>query len=210
MRKRILITAGPTREPIDPVRFISNHSSGTMGLALASAALEAGHDVTLILGPVAFEPPGGVSVVRVQTTQEMHDAVMEQMPLHELLIMAAAVADYRPTTVAARKLGREKELTLALEPTPDIVAAAAAARKPWQAVVGFSLESAGDIDRAKAKLERKDLDLIVFNPLETMNSAHVTATLIYRGGRMEPLPQMTKALFARHLIGRAVALSPLR
>lgn len=197
---RFLITAGPTREPIDPVRFISNHSSGQMGLSLISAALSAGHEVTAILGPVAVELPPAARRIDVETTRQMFDAVMEQLPSHDVLIMAAAVADYRPKHVAAEKLGRSGALTIDLEATEDIVAAAAGSKSPNQQVIGFSLESEGNLDRAKAKLQRKKLDMIVFNPLRTMNSATIQATLLYADGRMTALAECSKQAFAQQLI----------
>ena len=197
---RFLITAGPTREPIDPVRFISNHSSGQMGQALIAAALDAGHEVTAILGPVALETPSGARRIDVQTTRQMYDAVMDQFPAHDVLIMAAAVADYRSKNVATEKLGRSGSLTLELEATEDIVAAAAATKTPTQQVIGFSLESEGNLDRARAKLQRKKLDIIVFNPLRTMNSAAIQATLIYADGRQTTLPESSKQAFAEYLI----------
>ena len=197
---RFLITAGPTREPIDPVRFISNHSSGQMGRALISAAIDAGHEVTAILGPVAMETPSAARRIDVETTRQMYQAVMDQFPTHDILIMAAAVADYRPKRVSTEKLGRSGDLTLELEATEDIVAAAAASKTPSQQVIGFSLESEGNLDRAKAKLQRKKLDMIVFNPLRTMNSADIQATLLYADGRQTALPNSSKQAFAQHLI----------
>lgn len=203
---KVLITAGPTREPIDPVRFLSNHSSGQMGLALCEAALQAGHEVTAILGPVSFTLPFPARRLDVVTTREMHDAVLHEFPGHDLLIMAAAVADFRPKQVARTKLGRSGSMTLELEPTEDIVAAAAQLRRADQRIIGFSLEAAGNLQRAKEKLTRKKLDCIVFNPLETMNSPRVEATLLYPDGRAESLPPAPKGEFAATLIARAPGL----
>lgn len=202
----VLITAGPTREPIDAVRFISNRSSGQMGLALIQAASAAGHSVTAILGPVSFDLPGQTCRIDVETTREMHEAVMREWPRHDLLIMAAAVADYRPKQLAAGKLARTGTLTLELEPTEDIVATAAAVRRPDQRIIGFSLESAGQIDRAREKLRRKNLDMVVYNPLPTMNSAEVEAVLVDRDGHEQALSRTSKQDFARTLIKRATAL----
>ena len=206
MAMRILITAGPTQEPIDPVRYIGNRSSGKMGAALASAALARGDEVTLILGPVTAEIPNSVQRIDVQTAREMHDAVLREFPLHSLLIMAAAVADYRPKAVYSKKLSREGMLSFECEPTEDIVAAAGASKRADQRVVGFSLENAGDIERATQKLLRKNLDLIVYNPVETMSSATIESALIYPDGRTENLPSRSKADFADILLQRAAAL----
>ncbi len=197
---RLLITAGPTREPIDAVRFISNRSSGQMGSALISAGIEAGHKVTAILGPVSIPVAPEARRIDVETTRQMYEAVMRELPGHDVLIMAAAVADYRPTKVATDKLAREKSLTLELEATEDIVASAAAAKRPDQRIVGFSLEQEGSIDRARAKLQRKKLDIIIFNPLRTMDAGSIQATILYADGREIPFPECPKPEFARRVI----------
>jgi phosphopantothenoylcysteine decarboxylase/phosphopantothenate--cysteine ligase len=202
MNLRVLITAGPTREPIDPVRFIGNRSSGRMGAALAQAALEAGHAVTAILGPITIPFPGGIRRVDIETTAQLHSAVLQEWGRQDVLIMAAAVADFTPVRVSAEKLSRAGELTIACKPTPDIVAEAALHKRADQRVIGFSLESAGNIDRAREKLVRKHIDLIVFNPLETMEGDAISATLLYADGRSEPLPPLSKAAFAKSLLQR--------
>jgi phosphopantothenoylcysteine decarboxylase/phosphopantothenate--cysteine ligase len=176
---RILITAGPTREPIDPVRYIGNRSSGKMGAALAEAVLRAGHTPTLILGPVTAAMPAGVRRVDVETAQQMLDAVMAEFPNHDLLIMAAAVADYRPKSVHRDKLARHGSLTIECEATQDIIATASQSKRPDQRTVGFSLEGRGNIDRAREKMLRKRLDLIVYNPTDTMSSETIEAVLLY-------------------------------
>jgi len=201
---KILITAGPTHEPIDPVRYIGNRSSGQMGAALASAALTAGHAVTLILGPVAFPMPPAARRIDVQTAAEMHAAVLREFPSHHLLIMAAAVADYRPKQIHHDKLPRQGVLTIECEPTEDIVAAAAASKRPDQRIIGFSLESAGNLDRAREKLARKHLDLIVYNPTATMSSSTIEATLLWPDGRSEFLGVLPKQEFADILLDRAL------
>ncbi len=203
-----LITAGPTREPIDPVRYIGNRSSGRMGLALAHAAVNKGHKVTLVLGPVSIAMPhmAGVKRVDVESSQQMQDAVMAHFDEADVLIMAAAVADYRPKKVSAMKLGREGSLTIELEGTTDIVAAASAKKQSDQRTIGFSLEHEGALDRARSKMTRKKLDLMVFNPTETMNADTVQATLLYPDGRMEPLAVTDKQSFADVLIDRAEEL----
>ncbi|HEX8522143.1 MAG TPA: phosphopantothenoylcysteine decarboxylase [Tepidisphaeraceae bacterium] len=203
---QILITAGPTHEPIDPVRFIGNRSSGKMGLALATAARDAGHEVTLILGPVSVDIPPGIRRIDVMSSKEMHDAVLLQFPDHDLLIMAAAVADFRPRHVRTEKIHRAGNLTIDLEPTEDIVAAASSMKRPNQRTVGFSLVSRGDTARSREKLLRKKLDLIVYNPTDTLSSDSIESILLYPDGRSEQLSSRSKRLFADNLIQRATAL----
>ncbi len=202
----ILITAGPTREPIDPVRYIGNRSSGRMGAALTAAALAQGHCVTAILGPVEFHLPEPALRIDVETARQMYDAVLTEFPANDLLIMAAAVADYRPKDFHVQKLDRGEARTIELEPTEDIVAAAGKLKRTDQRTVGFSLEATGDLERARRKMLQKNLDLMVYNPLETMNSITVQATLLWPEGKTEPLPSQSKEGFARILIDRAVAL----
>lgn len=203
---RILLTAGPTREPIDPVRYIGNRSSGRMGAAIADAAVRGGHSLTMILGPVAVAMPAGGRRIDVETAAQMHEAVLRELSSHDLLIMAAAVADYRPVQVSDRKIGREGRLVIECEATEDIIAAAGKIKRPDQRTVGFSLESAGDIERARQKLLRKGLDLIVYNPTETMDSASIEATLLWPDGRSESVPCRSKAQFADILLQRAISL----
>jgi phosphopantothenoylcysteine decarboxylase/phosphopantothenate--cysteine ligase len=204
---RILLTAGPTREPIDAVRFISNRSSGQMGAAIADAALRAGHALTLICGPVCTPmPPAVQRRIDVETAAEMHDAVVREFPTHDALIMAAAVADFRPRYVRSGKVERDGTLAIEFEPTQDVVAAAARAKRPDQRVIGFSLEAAGNVDRARQKLQRKALDLMVYNPTATMDSAKVESVLLYPHGRTDSLPSRSKGDFADILIERIVAL----
>jgi len=204
---RFLITAGPTREPIDPVRYIGNRSSGKMGAAMASAAARAGHEVQMIVGPVSVPMPTDVDLITIESSSDLETAVIANFPTADILIMAAAVADYRPIFVSPTKLGRGESLTLELEPVPDIVATTAASKKPHQRVVAFSLEQAGNIDRAREKMLRKGVDLMVFNPTDTMNSDVINAILLYPDGRIENLPSRTKVQFADVLIERAVALT---
>ena len=202
---RILITAGPTREPIDAVRYLSNRSSGRMGASLASAALARAHEVTLILGPVAIPMPR-THRIEVETAAEMQRAVMGEFPDHDALIMAAAVADYRPKRTHSGKIDRQGPMTLELEPTDDIIASASRSKRPDQRTVAFSLETAGDVDRARQKMLRKGVDLMVYNPTATMNSETVEAVLLYPDGRAEQLASRDKAEFADILLQRVVAL----
>jgi phosphopantothenoylcysteine decarboxylase / phosphopantothenate---cysteine ligase len=207
LEMRLLLTAGPTREALDPVRYLGNRSSGRMGVAVVEAAVAAGHEVTVVSGPVEVEYPAGVRVVRVESALEMFEAVRREWGGHELLVMAAAVADYRPRRVSEVKMSRSGGvLTLELEPTEDIAAWACGARGPGQRVVGFSLEREGDEGRAVAKLAAKKLDMIVFNPLATMSSAEVSAVLLWADGRREALGLMGKREFARVLVERAEGL----
>lgn len=202
---KILITAGPTREPIDAVRFISNRSSGKMGLALAAAAIEAGHQVLLLHGPWM-----DVSPVRDRcrcygfgSSAELKQLLDAHWPDFDCLIMAAAVADYRPAMVVDGKLPRnsEGELVITLQPTPDLVAMAASQRRPGQKIVAFSLEEAETLEaRALAKMNRKKVDAIVANPLGTMESQGITGILMMADGRRLEPGRMDKTDFARWLI----------
>ena len=203
---RFLITAGPTREPIDPVRYIGNRSSGKMGAALAAAALKAGHETTVILGPVSLAFPKSARMVDVETSAEMLDAVLREFPRHDLLVMAAAVADYRPVAASAEKLLRQGPRVLELESTVDIVAAAGAVKRPDQRTIGFSLESSPNLDRVRGKMRQKKLDLIVYNPIATIASDSIQPSLLYPDGRVEAIPYGSKADFADMLIQRAVEL----
>jgi phosphopantothenoylcysteine decarboxylase/phosphopantothenate--cysteine ligase len=202
----ILITAGPTREPIDAVRYIGNRSSGQMGAALASAAIDAGHAVALILGPVSVPMPAVSKRIDVETAAQMQSAVLREFPSHDLLIMAAAVADYRPKHVQRDKLARHGTLTIECEATEDILAAAGQIKRPDQRTVGFSLELRGNLARSREKLIRKNVDLIVYNPTDTMNSATIESVLIWPDGRSEDLPVRGKAAFARILLDRTINL----
>jgi phosphopantothenoylcysteine decarboxylase/phosphopantothenate--cysteine ligase len=203
---RILITAGPTYEPIDPVRFIGNRSSGKMGASLANACTSRGHEVTLILGPVSASMPANVQRIDVMSSRDMHAAVLREFPNHEILIMAAAVADFRPKGSAMKKIERGGTLTIELEATEDIAAAAGAIKRPNQRTIGFSLVARGEIERSREKLRRKNLDLIVYNPLDTMSSETIESILLYPDGRSEELPLRDKASVAAILIERAEAL----
>jgi phosphopantothenoylcysteine decarboxylase/phosphopantothenate--cysteine ligase len=162
--RRVVVTAGPTRESIDPVRVITNRSSGRMGYAIAEAARDRGADVLLISGPGSLPPPAGVEVRRIETTAELEAAVRNALPAADVLIMAAAPADYRPVTSAAAKMPREGGPTaIELEPTTDILTATAGARREGSVIVGFALETGDAVAKGGAKLERKGLDLIVVN-----------------------------------------------
>jgi phosphopantothenoylcysteine decarboxylase/phosphopantothenate--cysteine ligase len=165
-----------------------------------------GHEVTLILGPVTVAMPETARRIDVETSRQMQEAVLAEFPNHDLLIMSAAVADYRPRTVRQEKTERGGSLNIELESTEDILAAAGKIKRPDQRTVGFSLVSRSNLSRSVEKIHRKNLDLIVSNPLETMNSPAIDAVLLWPDGRSEELPYRTKAEFADNLLERAIAL----
>lgn len=201
-RQRLLITAGPTHEPIDAVRYLANRSSGAMGLALAKAGRDGGYAVTLLLGPVSASPPEGVAVVPYVSSHDLTSKLDELFTETDVLIMAAAVADYRPRQAAPGKMPRTgDDLTLELEPVPDLVARCAATKRDGQRLIGFALEEPAALEqRAGEKLRRKNLDAIVANPLETMGAAGVDAVLITAAGERLSPGAMTKDAFAKWLI----------
>lgn len=184
----MLITAGPTHEPIDAVRYIGNRSSGRLGIAVAEEAARRGWPTTLLLGPTALAPSDGrVTLRRFQSASDLEALLRQEMPLCDVLVMAAAVADYRPRAVPDALKGKWRRITsgmtLELEPTPDLVARCAADRRPGQFIVGFALEPRAELlASARDKLSRKGIDLIVANPLETMDSPAIEATVIGADG----------------------------
>ena len=192
---RVLVTAGGTREPIDPVRFLGNRSSGRMGIALAAAAARRGADVALVAANVALPAPAGVRRLDVATTAELAAATREEFAAADVLLMAAAPADFRPVAAAPDKLKREGALDLHLEPTEDILASLSAQRGERQTVVGFAAEHGNAVDRARAKLDRKGADLIVLNDVSDsaigFESEENEVTLIEREGETQ-VPRSTK------------------
>jgi phosphopantothenoylcysteine decarboxylase / phosphopantothenate---cysteine ligase len=200
---RVLVTAGGTREPVDPVRFLGNRSSGRMGLALAAAAARRGADVTLIAANVALPAPAGARRIDVRTTAELAEATRAEFPHSHVLLMAAAPADFRPGRVADGKLEREGGLELRLEPTEDILAGLAASRDAAQTVVGFAAEHGDDRARARAKLARKGADLIVLNdvsdPSIGFESEQNAVTLIGPSDET-PLPRAPKDEIADRIL----------
>lgn len=185
---------------------LATAAAGRWAAPLAEAAIRAGHEVTLILGPVTAAMPSAAKRFDVETARQMYDSVMREFPGHDLLIMAAAVADYRPKVVHQEKMSRGGTLTIECEATEDIVAAAGQIRRANQRTVAFSLEGRGNVERARQKLLRKKADLIVYNPTETMSSKTIESMLIYPDGRTEELPCRSKADFADILIARATGL----
>jgi phosphopantothenoylcysteine decarboxylase/phosphopantothenate--cysteine ligase len=213
--KRVLVTAGGTREPIDPVRFIGNPSSGKMGYALAEEARDRGAEVTLISAPTTLAKPVGVKFVAVETAKEMFDGVMSAIPESDILLMAAAVADYRVENRARRKIKKEEreEITLRLVRNPDILSEVARRRdemaKPL-VVVGFAAETEDLVEKARAKLLKKKLDLIVANDITSPDSGFGVdtnrVTIIDREGNIEALPLLKKTEVAEIVLDKATEL----
>ena len=208
--ERILVTAGPTREEIDPVRFISNHSSGKMGYAVARQARLRGAEVTLVTGPTAIDPPFGVEVIRVESASRMRDAVLERLDATDIVIKAAAVADYRPKLRADMKVKKSAaQLAIELEKNPDILAELGA-RKEGRLLVGFAAETEDLVANATLKLKGKNLDLIVANDVSQegagFNVDTNIAKLLYRDGRVEELPIMEKDDLAGVILDRVQGL----
>lgn len=206
---RLLITAGPTREPLDPVRYLGNRSSGKMGWALAEAAVEAGHEVVLVAGPVEMSPPEGLAVFApVETSDEMFDAVHALAPGCALAVLCAAVADFKPARVEPQKIKKAGRmgLTLDLVPTRDILASLAGAARPagMNRVVGFAAETENLLDHARAKLAAKGCDAIVANDVSApgvgFGADENEVRVLWRDGREEHLPRAAKRVIARDLI----------
>ncbi len=208
--RRVLITAGPTQESLDPVRFLSNRSSGKMGWALAEAARDRGADVVLVAGPTALAPVARTEMVPVVTSEEMRKAVHSRFPECDVLIMAAAVADFKPARAAAGKMPKGTGVrTLALEPTTDILKELPA-RRPGKFVVGFAAETGDLVERARHKLKAKALDLIVANDVTEPGAGFSVdtnrATLLDKAGRCEALPLMSKQELAHRIMDAVVKL----
>ena len=199
---KILITAGPTREYIDPVRFITNRSSGKMGYALADAAQKRGFDTILVTGPVNLEAPANVEVVRIESAAEMAAAVERLAPACDAVVMAAAVADYRPVEVSEHKLKKQPgDLTLRLERTEDILASLGAAKRPGQLLVGFAAETDDLVENASEKLRRKNLDWIVANKVSDGFGADTNKVILLgRGGEVVELPLAPKSEVAEKIL----------
>lgn len=198
--KKVLLTAGPTYEAIDPVRFITNGSSGKMGYALAASALSAGASVTLITGPVALTPPTRAAVIKVTSAAEMYNAVMEQIAYHDIFLSVSAVSDFRPNTPATQKIPKEDaSLTLQLERTTDIIASVGALKnKPF--LVGFAAETDNMIEHAKAKLQRKNMDMIIANDARSAIGHDENEVTVLTANQQITLPRTTKTKLAHELI----------
>ncbi len=202
--KKVMVTAGPTREKIDPVRFITNHSTGKMGYALAKHCAQRGAEVTLITGKTQLEPPLFVRVIEVESAGEMFEAVKERYEEQDIIMKAAAVADYRPLSVSEEKVKKtEGEMSIALERTEDILKFLGENRRKGQFLCGFSMETENMLENSRAKLEKKHVDMIVANNLKQEGAGFGTdtniVTLITRDGCRE-LPVMSKEDVAKHII----------
>lgn len=206
---RVLVTAGGTREPIDAVRFLGNRSSGRMGIALAAAARRRGADVTLICANVSLSEPPGVHRIDVETTEQLAAATRSEFPSAQVLLMAAAPADFRPTDQAEGKLTRDQSLDLHLEPTGDILATLCAGKRDDQLVVAFAAESGDNIDRAREKLTRKGADLMVLNDISNpaigFESEENAVTLIDSASEQH-VPQASKDVIADAILERVARL----
>jgi phosphopantothenoylcysteine decarboxylase/phosphopantothenate--cysteine ligase len=208
--KKFLITAGPTREYLDDIRFISNRSSGKMGHFLAQEAALMGARVTLISGPVSLPPPANVDFIRIESAEEMMKVCKKHFPKNEVLIMAAAVSDYRPQVRRRGKIKKEKDLSsLSLERTKDILRELSKVKKPRQIMVGFAAESRSLLNSARKKLKKKKLDLIVANPIDKevgFESEFNQGYFIFSDGRVEEIKRLPKRIFARKLLQTVTTL----
>lgn len=212
--RRVIVTAGGTQEPLDPVRTITNRSSGKQGFALAQAAVDLGAQVTLITAPTPLATPTGVQRLEVRTAQDMLEAVMDALPQADVLLMAAAVADFRPSQSAPHKIKRDRGLPeIKLETTPDILAEVASTRQRTgqpRVIVGFAAESQHLLDNARRKLSARSLDMIVANDISRPDSGFEAdtncVTLLYPDGKVESLPLLTKFDVAQEVMQRVVRL----
>jgi phosphopantothenoylcysteine decarboxylase / phosphopantothenate---cysteine ligase len=206
--RRVIVTAGPTMEPIDPVRFVSNRSSGKMGYAIAAAAADAGAEVFLVSGPTALRAPAGTQLVAIETAEQLRDAVLGLLPSADAVVMAAAVADYRPIETKERKIKKRdagRELNLRLTENPDILKAIVAARRSGAIVVGFKAETGDATAEAGRMLREKKLDLVVANDVSDPGSAFGSdtdrVTFVSADG-VEALPLLAKTEVARRLVAK--------
>ena len=202
---KFLITAGPTREPIDPVRFLSNRSSGKMGYAIAQAALDAGHEVTLISGPVALSEPDGAEVVRVTTADEMYDAVHAHLEGIDIAVLSAAVADFKPAQFIARKIKkREGVPQITLVPTRDILASLGAITARKFLLAGFAAETNDIVENSRKKLVKKQCDVVIANDVSApgvgFESNENELTILYPDQSSRILPRATKQSLAKELV----------
>jgi phosphopantothenoylcysteine decarboxylase / phosphopantothenate---cysteine ligase len=201
---RFVVTAGPTRESIDPVRFISNRSSGKMGYAIADAAIAAGHDVTLISGPASVTPPEGAQFISITTSDELHDEVHRAVRECDVLVMCAAVSDYKPAEVGPRKMKKPKNsFPLELIPTRDILASLPKENRGYL-VIGFAAETHDLELNAQKKLREKNCDMIVANDVSKtdsgMESDENAVTIFFRNGESKTISRRSKKIIARELV----------
>ena len=208
LNEKILVTAGPTREYLDPVRFLSNRSSGKMGYAIARAALRRGAEVTLISGPSSLDKPKGVHFISVETAGDMFNAVTSKLPSSTVLIMAAAVSDFKPAEMSQVKLEKSEKLILHFERSPDIIAAAGKIKKkPF--IIGFAAETGQKTENAKKKLKEKNMDMIIFNDVTEAGSGFDVDTnkvMIIEGEKEISLPVLSKDSVADAILDRMVKI----
>lgn len=204
--RRVLVTAGPTREPVDAVRVLTNRSSGRMGFALAAAAWRRGADVTLVAGPTSAKPPTGPALCRVETAEQMRDTVARHLPESDVLLMAAAVADFRPVPAAGKMKKSNAPDALPLEPAPDVLRTTMQARRPGAVIVGFALETGDGSAYATGKLHDKRLDMIVLNAADEPGAGFDVdtnrVTIFTADGDTVPLPLMSKEDVAEAILDR--------
>lgn len=212
--RRVVVTAGPTREAIDPVRYIGNRSSGRMGYEIAAAAWRRGADVLLISGPSHLPPPVGVELRKIESAEEMRAAVADALPAADALVMVAAVADFRPASSAEQKIKKEAGIVphIELEPTADVLRATREVRRAGSVIVGFALETTDAVENGRRKLEGKGLDLLVVNDATEPGAGFEVETnrvvLLQAGQPDEALPLMSKAEVADRILDRVEALLP--
>lgn len=209
--RRVLVTAAGTIEPIDPVRYIGNRSSGRMGYAIAAEAARRGAEVVLVSGPSALAEPAGVRTIHIETAMQMRAAVLAEFPASDIVIKAAAVADYRAKEIAENKIKKDEDvLTLVLEKNPDILKELGSLKKPGQILVGFAAETQNLLAYAKQKLEKKNLDFIVANDVTKPQAGFNTETnlikILSRDGSVEEFPLMSKKALASIILDRVAAL----
>ncbi|MCB0555695.1 MAG: bifunctional phosphopantothenoylcysteine decarboxylase/phosphopantothenate--cysteine ligase CoaBC [Phaeodactylibacter sp.] len=210
--RKVLITAGPTYEPIDPVRFIGNRSSGKMGVALAEAAARRGAAVILVLGPSRLSPQQpGIQTIRVETADQMHKVAVQHFPAADLAILAAAVADYRPQEASLQKIKKKSDtLNLELTKTPDIAASLGRSKKPGQLLVGFALETQNELTNAREKLEKKNFDCIVLNSLQDAGAGFNYDTnkvsILHKNNKIRNFELKSKAAVAEDILNEVEAL----
>ncbi len=209
--KKVLVTAAGTREPIDPVRFVGNRSSGKMGYAVAECAAARGADVVLVTGPSALQPPDNVQVIAVETTGEMLDACLKEYEYADIVIKAAAVADYRPREVAAQKIKKQNDdgLTIVMDKNPDILKLLGS-KKKHQVLIGFAAETQNLLDNAREKIIKKNLDMIVANDVTAVGAGFNSDTnivkFLYPDGSVVSLEQMPKQKVAANILDEAVKM----
>lgn len=207
--KKVLITAGPTQEALDPVRYISNHSTGKMGVALAVEAKRMGAEVTLLVGPTHIPLPQGVKVVKIVSARDMLQAAQQHAPQQDLMIYAAAVADYTPETVSDLKIKKKTDdFQLSLVKTADVLASISQAKLPHQRIVGFALETNNALEHARQKLVKKNLDMVVLNTLQDAGAGfgHDTnkITLLHKDGRVQEFPLKAKTEVAQDILAAII------